>query len=211
MFHNIRDSRRKLFIVFITLTAIILIISVGFAALSTTLNISTTNVTQTPQSWDVGFVPETVTPEARGTSSIGLNCPTATTTKTTITIGEMTLSKPEDTCAYTFQVKNNGTLHANLQSILFSDPVEQSCTGGVSYKQCGNIVYHINRADGSASEHLNLNNGYICSEETYNLIVEIDYVGDTLNSTEITQTNGKFTLLFEPSSNEECQSPGLVG
>ena len=211
MFHNIRDSRRKLFIVFITLTVIILIVSVGFAALSTTLNISTTNVTQTPQTWDVGFVPETVTPEARGTSSIGLNCPTATATKTTITIGEMTLSKPEDTCVYTFQVKNNGSLHASLKSIIFSDPLEQSCTGNTSYKSCGNILYYLGRTDGSSGEPLNSYNGYICSQEIYYLKLEIMYASNTLNTTEITQTNGKFTLEFEPSSSDECQPASLVG
>ena len=100
MFNNIRDTRRKLFIVFITLTVIILIISVGFAALSSTLNITTGNITQTPQTWDVGFVPETVTPETNGTSSTGLNCPTATATKNSITFGEITLSKPDDACVY---------------------------------------------------------------------------------------------------------------
>ncbi len=207
MFHNIRESRRKLFIVFITLTAIILIISVGFAALSATLNISTTNVTQTPQSWDVGFVPETVTAEENGTSSVGRICPTATATKSSITFGEMTLSKPEDGCAYTFTIRNNGTIDADLNSINFTDPLEESCTGEASSKTCGSISYNIYRKfnESDYPEILDIQNGYICSQDEYQIIVSIENSGNSLVTTETTQTNGKITLNFVQSNKDICE------
>ena len=200
MYSNIRESRRKLGIVFISLSLVILIISVGFAALSSTLNITTSNVTQTPQEWDVGFQEETVEPFEMGTSTVGRNCPPATATKTSITIGEITLSKPDDSCGYSFIIRNSGTIPADLDSITFTEPLEQSCTGDISSKICGNITYQLYKN----RKPLTTENGSICADNYYNINLIIEYTGDTLASSQITQTSGKFTLNFVQGEDREC-------
>ena len=200
MFDRIRESRRRLLIVFISLSCLILIITIGFAALSTALNVNVSSITQRSLDWDVGFVPETVTAEEEGTSSTGRNCPTATSTKTSITFGEITLSKPGDSCSYEFTVENNGTIAADLDSILFSDPLEESCTGNASSKTCGNITYELWKD----LEYLSTSNGYVCEDNSYKLIVTIRNSGNTLASSTITQTNGRYTLTFVQSTKDEC-------
>ena len=202
MFNGIRESRRRLLIVCISLSCLILIITIGFAALSTALNINVSSITQTVQEWDIGFVPETVTPEVGGTSSVGRNCPTATSTKTSITFGEITLSKPGDSCSYEFTIENNGTIDADLDSILFSDPLEQSCTGDASSKTCGNITYELKKGD----EALTTSNGYLCADDSYQVLVTIRNSGNSVASSTITQTNGRYILTFIQGSSGVCGS-----
>ena len=200
MFDKIRESRRRLLIVFISLSCLILIITIGFAALSAALNVNVSSITQTTQDWDVGFVPETVTAEENGTSSVGRTCPTATSTKTSITFGEITLSKPGDSCTYEFTIENNGTIAADLDSILFSDPLEETCSGDASSKTCGNITYELWKDD----EYLSTSNGYVCEDNSYKLTVTIRNSGNALASSTITQTNGRYTLTFVQSTKDEC-------
>ena len=202
MFNGIRESRRKLLIVCISLSCLILIITIGFAALSAALNVNMSSITQTTQDWDVGFVPETVTAVEEGTSSVGRTCPTATSTKTSITFGEITLSKPGDSCSYEFTIENNGTIDADLDSILFSDPLEQSCTGNATSKTCGNITYELKKGD----EALTTSNGYLCADDSYKVKVIIRNSGNSLATSEITQTNGRYTLTFVQGSSGACGS-----
>ena len=202
MFNGIRESRRRLLIVFFSLSCLILIITIGFAALSTALNINVSSITQTVQDWDIGFVPETVTPEVGGTSSVGRNCPTATSTKTSITFGEISLSKPGDSCTYEFTVENNGTIDGDLDSILFSDPLEETCTGDASSKTCGNITYELYKGDSP----LTTSDGYLCADDSYKVKVIIRNSGNSLASSEITQSNGRYTLTFVQSSSGACGS-----
>ena len=161
------------------------------------------SITQTTQDWDVGFVPETVTAVEEGTSSTGRSCPTATSTKTSITFGEITLSKPGDSCSYEFTVKNNGTIDADLDSILFSDPLEESCTGNATSKTCGNISYELKKGD----EALTTSNGYLCADDSYKVKVIIRNSGNSLATSEITQSNGRYTLTFVQGSSGACGSP----
>ena len=201
MFTGIRESRRRLLIVFFSLSCLILIITIGFAALSAALDVNMASVTQTTQDWDVGFVPETVTAEENGTSSTGRTCPTATATKTSITFGEITLSKPGDVCSYEFTVENNGTISADLDSILFSDPLEETCSGDASSKTCGNITYELTKEE---EGQLTTANGYVCADNSYKLTVTIINSGNTVSSSTITQTNGRYTLTFVQSTKDEC-------
>ena len=202
MFYNIRDSRRKLLIVFISLCTVILIITVGFAALSAALNVNVSSITQTVQGWDIGFVPETITAVEDGTSAIGRSCPTATSTKESITFGEITLSKPGDSCTYEFTVKNNGTIDGDLNSIMFSNPLEESCTGDASSKTCGNITYELTKGE----DPLTTSNGYLCADDSYKVKVTIRNSGNTLATSTITQTSGRYTLTFVQGSSGACGS-----
>ena len=202
MFDRIRESRRRLLIVFISLSCLILIITIGFAALSAALNVNMSSITQTTQDWDVGFVPETVTAEEEGTSSVGRNCPQATSTKTSITFGEITLSKPGDSCSYEFTVENNGTIDADLDSILFSDPLEETCSGDASSKTCGNITYELKKGE----EALTTSNGYLCADDSYQVKVTIRNSGNSVASSTITQTSGRYTLTFIQGSSGVCGS-----
>ena len=103
-------------------------VSIAFAALSRTLNITHGNVTQNALTWNVGFVAGTYTGDAYGTSSNGRSCGNITATRSTLTVANTTLSKPGDKCSYYLASSNDGSLDAYLQSITYTQPTSTTCT-----------------------------------------------------------------------------------
>ena len=117
-------------------------VSIAYAALSTTLNITFGKVTQNALTWNVGFTGTEATGETGGTSGTGRSCGKATITASAITLADTTLSKPGDKCTYTFTIKNSGTVGAKLNTITPTAPTSITCgiaTGGTL--ECGNITY----------------------------------------------------------------------
>ena len=91
----------------------ILIMSVGFAAYSQTLNINGT-ATVKSANWKVHFVDTTY---AESTGSVQATSKTITDTDVTYTV---TLTKPGDFYEFSINVENAGTINAKLQSITMS-------------------------------------------------------------------------------------------
>ena len=128
-------QNKKLYIILFVLCFFVLLISVAFAALSTTLTINFGNVTQTVQTWNVHFTPvnisnptNVIVPSTQGTSvDSGLSCGNATFTDNVVTIGNFSLSKPDDACWWNIPVKNDGSIDAKLTSLNITSP-----TGGSS-------------------------------------------------------------------------------
>ena len=174
----------------------ILGISIAYAALSTSLTITTNKVTQNALTWNVGFVTGTITATAGGTSATGRTCGSATVTATAVTIADTTLSKPDDSCLYKLQVKNSGGIAANLGSITPNKPSSITCetaTGGTMV--CGNITYKLT-TDSSGSTIVTTSNFSVVAGETKDLYLHVKYTGSSVNSSAVTQSSGKFTLTF---------------
>ena len=88
----------------VVIAVLILITSIAFAALSQTLNISTNKVTQSAQSWNIGFEAGTINGVLTATDPRMATCGAATVTSDTITGVSVVLENIGDKCAYTFNL-----------------------------------------------------------------------------------------------------------
>ena len=130
-----RKNRMKLVFAFIML--IIVAMSVGYAALSTTLNISgTANVAKA--GWSIYFTSVSVT----SGSVTATTAPTASGTTTTSLSYAVSLSKPGDYYEFTVTVKNAGTMAAKLSAA--------PTLSGVSTAQDVYVNYTVTYSDGTA-------------------------------------------------------------
>lgn len=187
-------DRKSMYISIIALIVAVLGVTIGYAVLSTTLNINFGNVTQNAMTWDVGFVGTSVEGVSDGTSNTGRSCGTASVTSSTVTLATTSLSKPGDKCTYPLKIKNNGGIVAKLTAITPKSPTDISCTSTEASMVCGNITYKLaSDADGTTSLPINTT---LDVEEEKTAYLVVSYTGTTLNSENITQSNGGFTLTY---------------
>lgn len=169
-------------------------VTIAYAALSSTLNVSVSQVTQNSLTWNVGFTGSSATATVGGTSATGRSCGTATITPTTVTIGNTTLSKPDDSCTYQLTISNSGGINAKLTSINPTNPASTNCTTSSGPTMiCGNITYKLaSDAEGTAlATNTTLNAG---NTQTVYLIIK--YTGTTVNSSAVTQSGASFSVVF---------------
>ena len=142
--------KRLIFTIIIALTVAIASISVGYAALSTTLNITMNKITQNAMTWNIGFKTGTVS----GTISTNLSgsayCGSATATATTISNVKPSLG-PGDKCSYTFYILNNGTIGGKISSINITKPTSTTCSTSGSTMTCGNVTYKLRYTSATSS------------------------------------------------------------
>ena len=170
-------------------------VSIAYAALSTTLNITFGKVTQNALTWNVGFTGTEATGETGGTSGTGRSCGKATITASAITLADTTLSKPGDKCTYTFTIKNSGTVGAKLNTITPTAPTSITCgiaTGGTL--ECGNITYKLT-TDKAGSTVLTTG-GTLAADKTLTVYLVVSYTGSSLNASAVTHNGAKFALAY---------------
>ena len=199
---KLKKDQRKMLLVFGITVASVLVITIAYAALSSTLNITFNKVTQNaiPGGWNV-FVPNNITVAAGGTSSTGRSCgaatSTSTTTVSTITIADTVLSKPDDSCTWTITVQNTGGLDATLSSIAQTAPSGITCTAsnGNAKMVCGNITYSLaTNTDGST--FLATGGTLAKTSGTQKIYLIAKYTGTTVNTSAVTHSGAKFTLVY---------------
>ncbi len=169
-------------------------VTIAYAALSSTLNVTSSTITQNSLNWSVGFIGTSSTATVGGTSSTGRSCGTATITPTSVTIGNTTLSKPEDKCIYELTIKNNGGIDASLSSVTPTTPASTECgTASGGKMVCGNITYTLasNSTGTVLANNVNLNTG-----STMNVYLIVEYTGTELNSSAVTQSGASFSVVF---------------
>lgn len=177
------------------LVVVVVGITVAYAALSTTLNITTSKITQSALTWDVGFVGNSATATVGGTSATGRSCGAATITSTTVTIADTTLSKPDDSCTYTLSVKNNGTIPAKLGSISATAPSGVTCeTVDGPTLICGNITYKL--ATNNTGTTVLPTNTTLAVNGTQQIFLIVKYTGSEPSSTAVTQSGASFSLVY---------------
>lgn len=154
-------------------------LTIGFAALNTSLNVSTT-ATVKGNTWEIAF--ENLSQGLfTGDAEINSN-PTITATQINL---DVNLTKPGDSVVYTFDVKNKGTIAAKLSQ----DPT----LTGVTEAAAENIIYTLTYADGTeikANDTLAVD-----AVRTLKLTVTFDSSATTVPSTDTTY-NLSATLLY---------------
>ena len=126
-------------------------LSVAYAALSETLNISgTAKVGATSANWNVHFE------NGSCTKTGGATAGSITATGTQVTLGESTFTAPGDSVVCTFDVVNDGTINAKVGTVTIPDAANLTYTGSGAAKTNdetlvkGNMEYTVTYADGSA-------------------------------------------------------------
>ncbi len=189
-------GRINVYYVIITVLSLAIVgLSVGYAALSTTLKVTFGNVTQAVNTWNVGFKPGSVTAEVGGTSDTGRVCGNATVTTNTATVDAATLSKPGDSCTYALTIENKGSIAANLASITPTYPGETSCTTSGASMVCGNITYKLT-TDSSGNDLLTAPKTLAATSGTLPIYLVVEYTGEDLSESASPQTNASFTLTY---------------
>ena len=110
-------------------------------------------------------------------------------------MADTTLSKPGDKCTWTLTIKNSGTVAANLGSITPTAPSSVSCTNSGASMVCGNITYKLTTNSGG-STLLTTSAGNLTAGSSLTVYLVAEYTGTTVNSSAVTQTGGKFTLVY---------------
>ena len=122
--------------VLVALIAMIVVVGVGFAAFTTTLNINGTAKVEA-SSWNIGFStdPAAITPGevnvSKGNTQSGITSTTtvvkkATLTDTTVNDWEVTFKTPGDYAEMSFYVLNKGSFDAKVSTFELPTP---TCTG----------------------------------------------------------------------------------
>ena len=195
-----RNSRKNLQVILVAVVLLLVGLSVGFAALSATLNITTSSVKQDPVTWNIGFQGTSATPTLGGTSSVGRSCDNAAITTSSVTIANATLSKPGDKCTYALTIKNNGSIAGTLYSVTPTKPTSTTCTvtaasTTASAKMvCGNLTYTLSASQDDSTK---LTTGStLAASGTKAAYLIIEYTGNTLNSSTVTQSAGAFSIVY---------------
>lgn len=169
-----KDGKKTLYY-FIALSLVLSLvgISVGFAAMSSQLNVNgTANVV--PASWKVKF-DNLSSPTITGSAEV-VQAPTIES-DTHIGNYEVKLTKPGDEIVYTFDIVNEGTLDAELSTYTFTQPTITG-TGDKATEDAAivskNLVYTLTYADGSAINQ----NDELDKAETKSLKLTIGYKSD---------------------------------
>ena len=191
---------KALVISLITLVIVLLLsISIGYAALSKTLTMTTNKITQNAMSWDIGFETGTITGVA--TSSTGTaDCGTATATKTTISGISTTLTGAGDKCAYTFKILNNGSIGGKITAINITKPTSTTCSISGSTMVCGDITYKLHYDSATSTSLVAVNNtiaaksGSTATQKT--VVLTIEYTGTTASATDYSQSGFSYKITY---------------
>lgn len=130
------DKRKKRYIVIILLLLLLMGVTVGYAALSTSIHINGTSHIKNVTIWDIHF--ENLV-EKEGSVKASLK-PTIDTTKTFIQYA-VDLTSPGDFYEFSIDVRNSGSIDAKLQ--------DMPKLSGVSSEQTKYVNYTVTHADDS--------------------------------------------------------------
>ena len=117
-------------------------LSVAYAALSTTLQI-TGQATINSASWNVQFAAGTGTPVGGATAT------TPTVTSTSISNLSVTLTKPGDSYSYTFNIQNTGSINAKLGTVNIGTISCTSENQEEATATCEDLEYSVTYKDGT--------------------------------------------------------------
>jgi len=192
-------SNKKLKMLLLIVAVLLVGVTVAYAALSATLNVTINKVTQNAQTWNVQFNGTSANATAGGTSATGRTCGAATITPTAVTIANTTLSKPDDSCLYTLTIANTGTVNAKLTSITPTKPSDSGVTCGTlsgGKMVCGNITYTLGTTNSLTSPTLLAANQTLNAGATLTVYLVARYSGTGVSSSAITHTGASFSLVW---------------
>lgn len=189
-------ERKSMYISIIALIIAVIGVTIGYAALSTSLKVKFGTVTQSKFNWDVALENGTVTGVNSGTS--GTTCGTATVSDSEVSVESIKLSKPGDKCSYHLSVKNAGDVDAVLSNISSVAPEGVSCKNGQNGELiCGNVTYSLN-SDANGNSPLTIGQqrvGKTNGTADFYLVVSYQVGAQVLNE-EVTHTGAGFTVVY---------------
>lgn len=189
---NKKKENNQSLVIVALLCAMLFGISIAYAALSATLNITYSKITQSAISWNVGFQTGTVTGTKTGSS--GAVCGDATVTANTATVADTTLATLHDKCVYKLKIKNTGSVDAVLSSISAKTPTSMSCnTSTTSQMVCSNVTYKLT-IDQNGQSLLGTENVLPAESGAMDVYLIVEYTGT--DSSASTQNSGGFTLNY---------------
>lgn len=145
-----KENKKTLYsFVALSLVLSVIGISVGFAAMSTELNLNG-SASVVPATWKIKFN-NLSSPAITGAATV-VTAPTITS-DTHIGNYEVQLSKPGDEVVYTFDVVNDGSIDAELSTYTFATPTITGTGTSAATDEAtvtSNLVYTLTYADGSA-------------------------------------------------------------
>ncbi len=191
------NGRKEMYIIIGLLAVAVVGLSVGYAALSSTLETTVGKVTQSNLEWSIAFEGSTASAEEEGTSSTGRSCGVATISGTQVTVADTKVSKPGDKCTYTLKVVNSGGIDASLTTITPVKPTgsDVTCdTADGGNMVCGNVTYKLT-SDASGDTVLE-NDTTVTAGSGQTMYLVVSYTGAGLNESEVVQTGAGFTLVY---------------
>lgn len=197
--------KKNMYIFVSILVVVAIVISIAYATLSTNLTVKYSKVTQSSQTWNVGFVPaSSVSATALGTSSTGRSCGTATVTANSVTVANTTLSKPGDACRWELQIQNTGTIDAKLSEIQYVMPTgitDCTITQDRTQMDCGNISYKMSSNESGGTRLVANGNSTSTTKvdagDTITVYLHAIYLPtDSVNATAVEHNNVQTKLIF---------------
>ena len=169
-------------------------ISVGFAAMSTELNLNG-SASVVPASWKIKFN-NLSSPTITGSATV-VTAPTITS-DTHIGNYDIQLTKPGDSVVYTFKVANEGTIDAELGTYTKAAPTFTGTGATAAADQdivYNNFIYTLTYADGTAIQTTDtlLKN----TEKTLKLTVAYDENATELPTNPVEITGMDVTFIYE--------------
>ena len=190
--------KRLVFTIIFVLVISIASISIGYAALSTSISITMNKITQNAMTWNIGFKTGTVSGSVTTNNSGNAVCGSATATATTISGVAPSLAMG-DKCAYTFYIQNNGTIGGKISSINITKPTGATCTTSGSTMTCGNIVYKLRYTSATSNTLVATGNtiaaksGSTATSKT--VVLTIEHNG-SVETAAYTQSGFQYTINF---------------
>ena len=164
-------------------------LTMGYAALSQTLNINTSATVQSQgTTWDVHFENQ-----GEGTATGHAEKGSISLDTTTVTVSGVILKVAGDKVEYTFDVKNGGQVNAKISTLTPKDPVVSGSGQDKTNVQSG-YEYKLTYSDSGTNVQQNdtLNAG---ESKTMKLTISLKS-GATLPSTDITITDLGYTIVY---------------
>ncbi len=192
--------KKKIILSFIIIAVVLLLsISIAYAALSTSLVI-TVNSTQNPMTWDIAFQTGTVTGVSTSTNSLS-SCGSATATTDTISGISTTLADVGDKCAYTFVIRNNGTIAGKISSIDITKPTNTTCTIVGSTMVCGDITYKLHYDNESSTSLVGIGDTIAPKDGSTptlkRVVLTIEHTGTTASTEDYDQLGFSYKITYE--------------
>ncbi len=194
--------RKKRFVIVLIVVVVVLLLSVSiaYAALSSTLTITTQKITQQVLTWDIGFNPGTVTCTVVTNNSGLTSCGTATVTATTISGIDAIVSEAGDKCACTFTILNKGSIAGKISTINITKPENTTCTTSGSTMTCGNIVYKLHYSTASSTSLVSVNDTIAAQSgstpTSKTVVLTIEHSSSTGPTNDVYQRGFAYNILY---------------
>ena len=202
-----RRSRNRYIFLLVLAAASIGTIAIAYAAMTATLNVTSNKVTvPVPGCYGgtctLGFTAGTVTGTKGGTSTSSVTCGNATATLTAVTVGDISLMKPDDSCTYSIPITNTYPFAWKLTALTATSPSGGTCTPtnatssvGASIV-CNSLVTYSITTDAAGTTPLKTNTTVAANTGSQTAYLVVKFTGSAPSSTAINLTNAKFAFTY---------------